>query len=153
MMKLSFGLKALKLKLDEWGFNINKHKCFEIPEYYYYTNKHKFGAFLAGLIDADGCFNFNKKLTSGTLSIALGDLNSCYNLQKIIKRLYDIDSKIRREKNYNNFYFNCNHSYKKAIVNFKKYEEYIFPYIRLKTKQVKKMGKIYNGRIQGLAWY
>ena len=146
MIQLRVGLRTLKFKLDEFGLNINKNKCFTIPKYYY-KNKDKFGSFLAGLIDADGCFNFNKKLTSTKISIALGDLKSCEDLQKIIKNCYDIDTNIRKQKNFNIFFFNCNHSYKKGLINFKLYNQYIFPHIRLKTKQINVMRLIYNAKL------
>lgn len=143
MLSLRFGLKTLKLKLDEWGLKINKKKCFTIPKYYL-KNKKKFGIFLAGLIDADGWFMFNKNLTTGSITIALGDLVSCQNLQKVIKRLFDINTTIRERKKYNLLYFNSNHSYKKKLIDFKKYDTYIFPYIKLKTRQVELMRMIYN---------
>lgn len=144
MLHFRFGLKTLKLKLDEWGLKINKGKCFTIPEYYL-ENKKKFGMFLAGLIDADGWFMFNKNLTSGSISIALGDLVSCQNLQKVIKKSFDINTNIREQKNYNILYFNSNYSHIKKLIDIKKYNKYIFPYIRLKTRQVELMGMIYNG--------
>jgi len=145
MLKLRFGLKTLKLKLDRWGLKIDKKKCFEIPKYYI-LNKKKFGIFLAGLIDADGCFNFKKDLTNMKLSIALGDLKSCENLKKIIKKLFDIDTNIRKQTNYNILYFNCNHSYKKGIILLKKLNKYIFPYIKLKKNQVKTTNIIYSSK-------
>lgn len=148
MLKLRLGFKSLKISLDKWGLKIDKNKCFTIPKYYY-SNKENFGIFLAGLIDADGYFNFNKRLSNCTIAIALGDLKSCYNLQKIIKKLYDIKTIIRKEKNYNLLFFNNNHSKYKSLENQNKLKRYVFPYIKLKRKQVQILEVINNGRSYG----
>jgi len=145
MVELSFGLQTLKFRLDMWGMNFSKHKTFTIPNYYY-NNKENFGVFIAGLIDADGCFNFSNKTNSAQIFIYLEDKESMMNLKKALNDIFNLTTKYYNPKLCNFFplRFNSNNSSKEHIKKLEIMNKYIFPNLKLKKEESKKLKLIYS---------
>lgn len=144
IIQLCFGLKTLKLRLDQWGLKLEKGKKFNLPEYYKYHKKN-FGIFIAGFFDADGNINFSNKVNSASIWFYFQDKKSGERMQKFLKGIFGIDSRGYYPK-YSNFYpvrIYSNHYHSRFLEHLKKINKYIFPYIKLKKREVEKLKNLY----------